>query len=256
MKAHEQYRKDLVNLLGDVGRAEGQSQYEVFRDFLECAYRSIRGSLLIGDQWQENEDQYMRIASTRRCDKTMNRMSEMLGITTLALEVSCEDFLGPVFMDVAAGKELGQFFTPAELNRLIARFIYPMDQLLKDRRYFTAQEPAAGMGGMVLAVAEIMREHDYCPAWHCHWQMVEIEFKAMCGCYIQTSLAGVSGIVIHGDTLRLTQNSATPTPMARLFPKSFEPKQKGEAQSPCSGSTSTTVAREDDAQLQLNFDLK
>lgn len=226
MHPHDAHRRAFIKLTESIGRAEGWGQYEVFRTFLEAAYRAIRGAFLIGDAWQANEDEYMKIvARCRHKLETMRGLSEMLGHTVEALEASCRDFLGPVYMDIGGSSDLGQFFTPHEVSKLIAEMnVGDMAAVIaqSERGYFTASEPAAGMGGMVLAVAEIMREKGFNPARHCHWHMVDVEWKAMAGCYIQTSLAGVSGVVVHGNALSLESWSAAATPMAVLYPKRFD----------------------------------
>lgn len=225
MQPHDPFRKRLVKLVDEVCRTEGRSQHEAFRDFLDAGYRAIRGAFLFGDAWQQNEDEYMKIVQRcRKPSETMGRYAEMLSVTTEALEAECSDFLGPAFMEVGGSKDLGQFFTPHALSKLNAMMLMPdIGEMIASspRGYFTAQEPAAGMGGMVLAVAELMREKGFEPARHCHWLMVDVEFKAMAGCYIQTSLCGVSGVVVHGNTLSLEEWGSSPTPMAVLFPKRF-----------------------------------
>lgn len=225
MNAHDPHQKRLAKLIQEVGRTEGNAQNEVFRDFLDAGYRAIRSAFLLGDAWQQNEDEYMKIVKRCRHPKeTMTRYSEMLSVTVEALEAECADFLGPAFMEIGGSKHHGQFFTPHHLSKANAMMLMgDMAEMIgaSRRGYFTAHEPAAGMGGMVLAVAQLMREKGFDPGRHCHWQMVDVEFKAMAGCYIQTSLAGVSGVVIHGNTLSLESWASSITPTAFLHPKSF-----------------------------------
>ena len=226
MHPHDTHRKAFVRLAQSLSRQGGWTEYDAFRAFLEAGYRSIRGAFLHGDAWQTNEDEYMKIV--RRCrhpKETMAAIAEMMAHTVEALEAACEDFLGPVYMDIGGSKDHGQFFTPHALSSLMARMNMPdLAEMIaaSPRGYFTAHEPAAGMGGMVLAVAQLMREQGFEPARHCHWQMIDVEFKAMAGCYIQTSLAGVSGVMLHGNTLSLEIWSSSYTPMAWLFPKKFD----------------------------------
>lgn len=257
MHAHDSHKKALVKLMGDVGRVEGRSSHEVFRDFLEASYRSIRGSVMKGTEgWQANEDEYMKIV--QRCRKpaeTMRRFSEMLGHTVEALEAECSDFLGPVFMDIGGSKGHGQFFTPHSVSKVMATMqLGDMKAVVEEsgRGFFTAQEPAVGMGGMVLAVAELMREQGLIPAMHCHWHMIDVEWKAMAGCYIQTSLAGVNGVVFHGNALSLETWSATPTPMAIVFPRRVD--QKPVADQPSVAALPPTVpSGPTGAQLTFDF---
>ena len=259
MNPHEPHTKRFNKLIEAVGRDEGRTTYEVFRDFLDAGYRAIRGAFLFGDDWQQNEAEYMKLVERcRKPNETMDRLSEMLAVTVEALEASCEDFLGPLLMEIGSSKGHGQFFTPHALSKANAMMLMPdIDRLIESspRGYFTAHEPAAGMGGMVLAVAQMMREKGFEPARHCHWQMIDVEFKAMAGCYIQTSLAGVSGIVIHGNTLSLECWSSAPTPMAVLHPKTFNAPRAQPDEPPAEVPVPQIPIQEPARQMAFDFSI-
>lgn len=215
--------KQTVSLLEAVGRDEGMRPVQALDKFLEAAFRALRCKTLtpIGTAWSENEEAYEKVfANLQKPEAAKERFAELLALCTVALDEKCADFLGPLWMEIGSSSSMGQFFTPHELSRLTAQMTLGNPrQILADlgRPYFTAQEPAAGMGGMVLAVAEIMREEGLDPAINAFWHMIELDYTVFRGCYVQTSLAGIAGAVFHGNTLSLNMISSHYTPATLLF---------------------------------------
>lgn len=223
MRNRELLMKDTVKLLDAVGRDEGMRTVEVFEKFLEAAFRALRGRTLLpgGPKWQENEEFYEKVfANLQKPEAAKTRFAEIMANTAMAMDERCADFLGPLWMDIGASSSMGQFFTPHELSRLSAQLaLGDLNEILGKigRPYFTAQEPAAGMGGMVLATAELMREAGLDPSVNAFWHMIELDYTVFRGCYVQTSLAGVAGAVFHGNTLSLKMISAHYTPAVETF---------------------------------------
>lgn len=86
------------------------------------------------------------------------------------------------------------------------------------------------MGAMVLAATKVLAGAGINPARQAHWHCTDIDWKAVCGSYIQLSLCGVSAVVFHGDTLALEGWCALPTIMAVMYPKiTREPPEPEEA---------------------------
>lgn len=200
---------------------EGWRGYEVLSNWLEAAYRAMRGALLRGDAWQKNEDAYMAIVRKCRNDPkaTMADICRMTAALTIALEAEPLDFVGPVFSELASDGYMGQFFTPKEVSVMMARMILSDAAELTRERVIFCCEPAVGVGGMVLASNHVLREQGVNVSSRVHWQCTDIDFRAVCGAYVQLNLTGASADVIHGDTLRLEAWQATPTMAAIAFPK-------------------------------------
>src|SRR5690554_3399199 len=164
MNRRDALLKDIVKLLDAVGRDEDMRTLQVFENFLEAAFKALRGKTLMpgGEKWIENEELYEKVfAKLQKPDTAKERFAEIMGKTALAINDRCADFLGPLWMEIGASSSMGQFFTPHELSRLSAQLtLGDLSELLGKvgRPFFTAQEPAAGMGGMVLATAELMLE--------------------------------------------------------------------------------------------------
>jgi len=133
------------------------------------------------------------------------------------------DFIGPVFTELSADSGMGQFFTPFHLSYFMAKMIVgeTAKAALQDRPYITLSEPACGVGGMMLAANVVLREAGLDVARQAHWQLVDVDHRAMCAAYLQAALTDTSAVVIRGNTLSLEAWLTTPTPAAVLFPKSF-----------------------------------
>ena len=223
MTMRDALMKDILKLLEAVGRDEGMRPLQAFEKFLEAGFRALRGKTLMpgSQRWLENEDFYEKVfTNLQKPDAAKQRFAEIMGNTALAIDERCADFLGPLWMEIGASSSMGQFFTPHELSRLSAQLtLGNIKELLGKvgRPFFTAQEPAAGMGGMVLATAELMREEGLDPSVHAFWHMIELDYTVFRGCYVQTSLAGIAGAVFHGNTLSLQMISAHYTPAVGTF---------------------------------------
>ncbi|CAN7378598.1 N-6 DNA methylase [Bradyrhizobium sp. LjRoot220] len=223
--AHRPARDQFVHHLNEVTRREGWRSHEAISYWLDASFRSMRGATLQfrPEDLAKNEEQYMRIVKRcRHAGETMTNLASMLGALTLALEADPVDFIGPVFGEFAASGELGQFFTPWHVSKMMAMMIIeqPVEHFRKSgQKFITLQEPACGVGGMALAACEVLREYQFDLARQVHWTMVDIDYSAMCAAYIQMNLCGVSADVIHGNTLSLETWLSTPTLAAIMHPK-------------------------------------
>lgn len=221
--AHRPAFDSFADAMREAERAEGWRSSEALRHFLEAGYRAIRGRVLIGEAFDANEAEYMKIVGRCREPKTtMSALATMLGAVGLALRADPVDFIGPVFSELSADAGMGQFFTPHELSYVNAKMILSdAAEMIRDRPYITLQEPACGVGGMILAANLVLREAGLDVARQAHWHATDVDFRAMAGCYIQCAMTDVSGIIFHGNTLSLDVWARTPTPAAILYPKTF-----------------------------------
>jgi hypothetical protein len=224
-EAHRPARDQFVHHLNAVTRREGWRNYEAITHWLEASFRSMRGAALKfrPDDLAANEAEYMKIVKRCREPKeTMADLSHMLGALVLALEAQPIDFVGPIYTEFAASSQLGQFFTPHHLSVLMAEMIVcDADTMLKEsgRGFITLQEPACGVGGMVLATCDVLKRRGLDLARQIHFTAIDVDFSATCAAYVQMNLCGISADVFHGNTLSLQTWLATPTLAAILHPK-------------------------------------
>ena len=222
-EAHRPHLNAFAEHFNAIERTEHWSQRDITTKWMEAAYRSMRGAFLAGKPWEDNESQYMAIV--KRCQRpqeTMKHFSAMLGCVVLALEAERADFVGPIYSAMGTNNATGQFFTPWCLSRTMAELTLPEE--LPDE-VLHCQEPAAGVGGMILAADAVLRERGIATHRRVHWVAIDVEFYAMAGCFVQLNLAGISADVIHGNTITLDTWSSTPTLAAIMHPK---PRRKEE----------------------------
>ena len=222
-RAHDAHAKVFLRHLSDIERREGLRPHEAMKQWLELAFRALRGRLLFGDAFQQNEDAYLKLVhGYRDPSATMADMSALLSVSAVALSDAPVDFVGPIYCEVAASNSLGQFFTPHHVSTAMASMILADASSMLEgcgRPFLLCHEPACGVGGMVLAANEVLRAQGIDCARQVHWVMVDVDFMAMCGAYVQCSLTNASATVIHGNTLTLAEWMTSVTTAAAMFPK-------------------------------------
>ncbi|MGL4859117.1 MAG: N-6 DNA methylase [Enterobacteriaceae bacterium] len=185
-------------------------RYRVFSDFVQCAAIAIQNRLSFDTK---AEQQYLNIIKGYE-KEDVNRLSHLLSHVALGLELGHQDFLGSVFMELELGDvRNGQFFTPYEISRMMARIlVYDMASALKEKPFVTLSEPACGAGSMVIAVAEEMLEKGFNPFRHLWVHAQDISSIATDMCYIQLSLLNIPAVVVTGNSLQVKQSRARHTP--------------------------------------------
>lgn len=189
-------------------------RYEVFRDFATMAACSLHNSV-----WKEpkREAEYLRIIQGYK--KTDQKaFPELFAHLVAALDEEPRDILGPLYMELeVANRDVGQFFTPPELSELMAWMTFSSElDKLATQPFITAGEPAAGAGGMILALVKVMIQAGYNPADKLWVQAIDVDRMAALMCYIQLSLWNVPAEVIVGNTLTLEVREVWYTPAHHL----------------------------------------
>jgi len=221
-EAHRPAFNDFADAMRAAESNEGWRSSEVLRHFLEAAFYSIRGRLLLGDAWRANEAEYMRIVeSCRKPNETMGALALMLAATTRALLTEPVDFIGPVFSELSADSGMGQFFTPHHLSYSMAKMIVGDPRaMLGEKGYLTLMEPACGVGGMILTANVVLREAGLDVAREAHWTAVDVDQRAVFACYLQLALTDASADVYRGNSLAPASTwTGTRTPAALFYPK-------------------------------------
>lgn len=209
---------EFLRLLDKVDRSRRQA--DVFRDFCTMSWCALSKRVAAGaDEADRLEEDYMRIVRSYQDPDAIRIMPELLAIAALALARGGSDFFGLVAAEIGTlDGRLGQFFTPYDTSRMIARMtLQGIGEKIAERGYFTLMEPAAGVGGMLVAAADVVEEMGYDPATTMWFEAVELNNSTAQMLYIQTCLRGLSGMVFHGNSLTLETFRATPTQAAFRF---------------------------------------
>lgn len=206
---------------GDVARRQFVSEFrhtapylrrwDVFSDFITLAASELDITRV---RTPENIERSHKI-----CDRyqpaDLQKLKNLFCLLVAALEGGFQDFLGSVFMELELGSgDMGQFFTPYSLSRLMASVLTgDIEQQLKRCPWVTLDEPTSGAGGMVIAFAEAMLNAGYNPSTQLLVTTTDIDPVAADMTFIQLSLLGIPAIVHTGNTLNLTVSRTRCTPV-------------------------------------------
>ena len=196
------YEKYIINNIKNMsGR---YTPYQVFTDWITMCALSIQNSCkVIHDKiYNEREDIYMTMSKRYKKDE-LKIMADMLGALAIVLDERFGDILGEIYMRSGCGnKNTGQFFTPYHLSYLTAKLIYE-DQLshLGENDQVEVNEPSTGGGGMMIAIAQVMKEENIDYQRKLHIVAQDLDWNGVYMTYIQLSLLGIRATVVQGDTL-------------------------------------------------------
>lgn len=178
--------------------------YQIFSDW------TCMMSLVISNSCsQKKDDVYLKreklyldiVSKYSRNEK--RTMAAMMSALSLCLE-EFEDVLGDIYMKAGCGsKSTGQFFTPYHISHLTANLVYgsKIDRL-KENDFLKINEPSCGSGGMLIALAHVMKDKgvNYQKKLCCTAQ--DLDWNGVYMTYVQLSLLGIKAIVVQGDTLK------------------------------------------------------
>lgn len=210
--------KDFTKVMGELDRSKHQD--EVFRDFCELSYCALaKVASPFEDQRDKLEKQYMEVVGRYRNKDDIRRMSELLRMAVCAIIQGGCDFLGEVAGEMGVlDARAGQFFTPYEVSRLMAEInLTGVEDIIKENGFVTVQEPAAGAGGMLMAVADKIESMGYDLETSLWFEATELSRSTYHMCYIQCAARGLAGRVVNGNSLSLETYTTAFTAAAQPF---------------------------------------
>jgi len=203
--------------------ARHENRYTVFSDFVSMAAVSIENAFL---RSTDLEEEYMGTIG-KYCKDDQLKFPQLLAEVTLGLEYEHCDLLGAIFMELEIGsKQLGQFFTPYHLSKMMAQVTFGDGDILATKNFIKVSEPACGAGGMIIAFAEAMLNKKFNPQQQMWFSCVDIDRVAAKMAYVQLSILGLSGEVIIGNTLSLEFSRVMRTPMHYLYNWNYKLKNQ------------------------------
>lgn len=190
------------NILKRIERLAGKyNPYNIFNDWITMLGLSIANACtaIHGKVYNEREEWYMSIMNKYTKDE-FDAFAEMTAYLVESLEEEMTDVLGGVFMLSGAGNDrLGQFFTPFHLSELNAKIALDKMDLTEEK--LKINEPSSGGGGMIIAVAKMLREMEIDYQKKMEVVAQDLDWNGVFMSYVQFSLLGIDAIVVQGDTL-------------------------------------------------------
>jgi type I restriction-modification system DNA methylase subunit len=209
----EDPEKAFIKLFSNT--APYRHRYEAFRDLVFCFAAALHNATPRPSR--SIEEEYLRVIKQYEIKDRM-AFAKLFSLLTEALEVAPRDVLGPIFMSLELGESRkGQFFTPPDISKMMAEIILSdIEEKISRGESIKVQEPAAGAGGMVLAVAEKILELGYNPAKTMYAHATDVDRTAALMCYVQLSLWNIPGTVVVGNSLTLEVREVWETPALKL----------------------------------------
>ncbi len=186
---------DYRKIIEEIARRKSAA-VTVFADF--CKISAC--ALAVG----RREEEYLEVAKNYTRDELSDLSLAFANLVQQMEAAPFTDLLGPFYLDIAphSSKQFrGEFFTPGELSRLVARMTVDVDVVKARGKPITVNEPACGSGGMVLALAELFAP-DSVDLLRVTAQ--DINPLAADMAYINLTLWGIPAHIILGDTIRMT----------------------------------------------------
>lgn len=185
----------------------------MFADFVEMAAISVSNAVDLR-QREPREARYMEVAKRYRPEE-LAKFPLMMSKLIVALEGGPDDILGRTYHDLELhNKWSGQYFTPYPLCRMMAKMTLSDDieARIAERGFVTVQEPAAGSGAMVIAVANEMLDAKINYQQHLHVTAVDVDPKCIHMAYLRFSLLHIPATIVHGNSLSLEEYGHWYTP--------------------------------------------
>ena len=198
-------RPDYRKVLQGVSNATGHSLMDVFRVWVKlCACAMSCGA---------REAEYME--EIRRWDPAhAQAFAQALAHLQLQMEARpYEDLLGDTFQEnlsASRATQMGQFFTPTELCRLMAQMSIEPARF-REGRVVEVLEPTSGSGRCVLAFWEAMAEKGL-PATCARATCWDVDPLSADMSVVNLSLSGIPAMIVEGNTLTHVAVKTTYTP--------------------------------------------
>ncbi|MDY3567831.1 N-6 DNA methylase [Enterobacter cancerogenus] len=224
MMSIEDARRQFVSVFRNTAR--NLRRWEVFSDFITLAASELDMARI---RTPENIERSREICA-KYSESDINNMHALFGLMICALEAKFHDFLGAIFMALELGDDRnGQYFTPYNVQSLLARLLMPdFDETIRREGFVTVSDPASGAAGMIVAYAEVLLEAGYNPSEQMFGSCIDIDPIAADMAFIQLSLLGIPAEVVTGNALTMQLNRVRYTPVYYInnFEKRLEEQRR------------------------------
>lgn len=157
--------------------------------------------------YTKRENEYLRIINNYS-KKEQKLFPQMFALIVEELEERPnQDLLGQLYMMLQiSNKNAGQFFTPYSVCEVMSNLTFDRKELGKTvhkKGYANVYDCACGAGATLISASETCKEmfHKYNYQNHVYFVGQDIDITCVHMCYIQLSLHGLAGYVIHDNSL-------------------------------------------------------
>lgn len=216
MPMKSDYRKELIDEIRTLAQSRGLNA--VFTTFLELVANSIAAQMDVITS-AKREARYDELAK-KLTPEDLTSYARMFSLLWLEINRQREDpcdVLGNIYHKLKLNSEWnGQFFTPDNICRMMAQIINPVDEFTDKEKPVMINEPTCGSGTMIIGAIWAMQRQNFDYQHKAFFVAQDIDIRCVWMAYIQLSLYRIPAVVIHGNTLTLTEWDRWYTPYAPL----------------------------------------
>lgn len=212
-KENKNYKKRIEK--GFIILTHARSQYEVWSDLMLLYANSLVNNCTLHYKeheklksiWEEREKQYIDTINKYN-EKEQKIIVQMFSLLVLEYEQHpYQDLLGEIYMMLGiSSKNNGQFFTPFNVCDCMSELTFDKKTVAKtvhEKGYVSINDPSCGGGATLISSAKqcdiLFKKLNY--KNHVLFVGQDIDLTCVRMCYIQLSLLGLAGYVLHGNTL-------------------------------------------------------
>lgn len=196
--------KAYIKLIEKIANG-GHRIRDTFRDVCRMYALCLRSPLVLDpDKKKEVEDEFAKIRDSYKPEE-YKLIQESFAELAIGLQKSPRDFLGTVLEELACNwKELGQFFTPSCVARVMAQVTFD-DEFVKNHKrgeIITLNDPACGAGVLLIEQAMDLIQKGI-PQGDILVFAEDLDPLSFTIVYTQLSLLGIAGICTRRNSLSL-----------------------------------------------------
>lgn len=207
------YKKRFMN--GFKMLCNSKSPYTVWSDCMALFAITVANTSILPLAKEEpfksvytgREKEYLRIINSYE-KKERKLFPQMFALLIEELELHPnQDLLGRLFMELEiSNKHAGQFFTPYDVCEMMSKLTFDRKELGKTvhkKGYANVYDCACGAGATLISASEQCKEmfKKYNYQNHVYFVGQDIDITCVHMCYIQLSLHGLAGYVIHDNSI-------------------------------------------------------
>lgn len=198
------HRANIIKIIEQAASNGRYTTYTLFTDFVNLCSISFSNAVDIAPKRHEaREQEYLSVIKKYQKDE-YDIFPKLLSELTLALEEDISDVLGYCFQELNLSSNWhGQFFTPDDLSRLMAK-LYVDESLhfkLDAHGFVTLNDPAIGAGSTIIAFAHSLKAMDVNYQRSMHVVGMDIDIRAIHMTYLQFCLLHIPAVLYHMNTL-------------------------------------------------------
>lgn len=199
------FTNDLMEEIKQLGYRMGLNN--AFTKFLELTAVSL-GSALDPFHYKEREEEYDKAVKGLKPEE-LSSFARMMALLYLAVRQHADDpkdILGDIYHRLKLNNEWnGQFFTPDNVARMMGMLIDPVLNQTDTKDIITVNEPTCGSGTMILGSVWAMVQKGVDYTTKTLFVAQDIDIRCVWMTYIQLTLYKVPAVVIHSNTLTVTE---------------------------------------------------